>query len=76
MQQMANCDFISANPPIFRNLGVQTSGSGTLRKAPMDFIFFLQLFEVDRMPKKKYIGNSPNFEGRLEMPDFQSAWSP
>ena len=55
MQQMANCDFISANPPSFRNLDVQTSGSGILRKAPMDFIFFLQLVEVDRMPKKNIL---------------------
>ena len=52
---MANSDFISANPGIFRNLGVQTSGSGTLRKTQMDFIFFMQLVQVDRMQKKNIL---------------------
>ena len=64
--------------------GVQTLGSGTLRKALMDFIFFLQLFEVDRMPKKNILEIHPisrgalksrifNVHGPLKNTDIQSA---
>ena len=55
IQQVTNCAKKSANPPIFRNLSVQTSGSGALRRTRMDLKFFGQLVEAKRIPKKNIL---------------------